>query len=51
MTTKYISHEKCQENKLLNYLYPPVNLCKKTNIVTLAILIPKHVRGPDPNGI
>uniref|UniRef100_A0A9I9EG56 Uncharacterized protein n=1 Tax=Cucumis melo TaxID=3656 RepID=A0A9I9EG56_CUCME len=30
------------------HLYPPVILCKKTNIVNLAMLIPRQVLGPDP---
>lgn len=33
------------------HLYPPVILCKKTNIVNLAMLIPRQVLGPDPKGM
>ena len=33
------------------HLYPLVSRCKKTNIVTFAIFIPKHVLGPDPKAM
>jgi hypothetical protein len=35
----------------ITHLYPLVSRCKKTNIVTFAIFIPKHVLGPDPKGM
>lgn len=33
------------------HLYPLVSRCKKANMVTFAMFIPKHVLGPDPKGM
>ncbi len=39
------------EKELNTYLYPLVSRCRNTNIITLAMFIPRQVLGPDPKGI